>query len=86
MSDSIFQAITEVLNVPPKLVKVFCRDGYSLNELCDLKLIGGIFMNPSTNESMLMRGPFSGAVNMKCMSSPWQLSRGMPSRQWDRGS
>lgn len=43
MSDDIFQAITEVLNVPPKLVKVFCRDGYSLNELCVLKLIGGIF-------------------------------------------
>lgn len=66
MSDSIFHAITEVLNVPPKLVKVICR--YSLDELCVLKLIGGIFMNPSTNESMLMRGPFSGAVNMKCMS------------------
>lgn len=68
MSDHILHAITEVLDAPPKSVKVFSRDGVYLNELCMLKLIGGTVINPNTNREMLMRGYYPEAMNIKCMS------------------
>ena len=68
MSDHILHEISEVLEAPPKSLKVFTRDGVYLNELCMLKLTGGLLINPNTNKEVLMRGIYPEAVNIKCMS------------------
>ena len=68
MSDHILHAISEVLEAPPKSLKVFTRDGVYLNELCMLKLTGGLLINPNTNKEVRMRGNYPEAVNIKCMS------------------
>lgn len=68
MSDHILHAISEVLEAPPKSLKVFTRDGVYLNELCMLKLTGGLLINPNTNKEVRMRGIYPEAVNIKCMS------------------
>ena len=68
MSDHILTAIEETLLVPRTSIKVFTRDGVYLNELCMLKLIGGVVIDPNTNKETKIRGFYPEAVNIKCMS------------------
>ena len=68
MSDHILTAIEGTLQVPRTSIKVFTRDGVYLNELCMLKLIGAVVINPNTNKETMIRGFYPEAVNIKCMS------------------
>lgn len=68
MSDHIIYAIEEVLDVPRNMIKVFTRDGVYLNELCMMKLCGGVVIDPNTNKNINMRGIYPHALNIKCMS------------------
>lgn len=68
MSDHILTAIEGILSVPRRLLKVFARDGVSLNELCMLKLIGGLVIDPNTNKDTMIRGIYPEAINIKCLS------------------
>lgn len=73
MSDHILTAIEGTLGTPRKLIKVFTRDGVALNEMCMVKLVGGIVVDPDTKRETEFRGIYPEAINIKCMSHTLDL-------------
>lgn len=68
MSDLIIDVVDNVLNHPRELVKVFSRDGASINTLAVKKLVGGRVPVPNSRRIMEWTAQYSRAVDIKCYS------------------